>query len=60
MVIRIDLSRKMVDVLLHDIDTAWDELAKEQPVQRARVTADLWTAPEAAAGDGKLRSTARR
>ncbi len=59
-VVRLDLSRSMIDVLINDLVRGWEELAKEQPVQRARVTADLWTAPEAAAGDGKLRSTARR
>ena len=59
-VVRLDLSRQMIDVLLNDLVHAWEDLAKEQPVDRAGGRADLWTAPEQAAADGKRRSSARR
>ena len=59
-VVRLDLSRQMIDVLLNDLVHAWEDLAKEQPVERASGGADLWTAPEQAAADGKRRSSARR
>jgi glutamate decarboxylase len=54
-VVRIDLSRQMVDVLLHDIDTAWDELSSEVSGPRRSTKADLWTAPAHAAGQSKRR-----
>jgi glutamate decarboxylase len=59
-VVRLDLSRQMIEVLLNDLVHAWEELAKEQPVARVSGGADLWTAPEQAAADGKRRSSARR
>ena len=35
-VVRLDLSRLMVEMLLRDLFAAWDALVEEQPVQRAR------------------------
>ena len=55
-VVRLDLSRQMIDILLIDIFKACDELAAEQPPQRAGTKPDLWTAPAEAAADGKRRS----
>jgi glutamate decarboxylase len=59
-VVRLDLSRPMIDVLLRDLDTAWDALAAEQPTPRAPSTADLWTAPAHAAARSKHRTGHRR
>ncbi len=58
-VVRIDLSRIMIDVMLVDLLIAWDELSAEQPVERTGNKPDLWTKPEAAAAHGKHRSRVR-
>ena len=55
-VVRLDLSRQMIDVLLVDLLKAWDDLAAEQPAQRAANKPDLWTNPAAAADHGKRRA----
>jgi len=59
-VVRLDLSRPMIDVLLRDIDQAWDALAAEQPVQRAAAKPDVWTSPDKAAAHSKARTGLHR
>ena len=59
-VVRLDLSRQMIDILMLDILQAWDELAEEQPPERSAPRPDLWTAPEAAAGHSKKRTRSKR
>lgn len=58
-VVRLDLSRVMVDLLLRDLDKAWDDLAAEQPVVRSVPTPDLWTAPAHSAARAKHRTGQR-
>lgn len=58
-VVRIDLSRRMIDLLLLDLLQAWDELAAERPPERTAPRPDLWTQPEDAAGHSKNRSRQR-
>lgn len=58
-VVRLDLSRLMVDVLLRDLEQAYDELAAEQPTRRAASKADLWTSPAHAAAQSKARTGVR-
>lgn len=55
-VVRLDLSRQMIDVLLRDLARAYEDLAAEQPVQRRSTTPDLWTAPDHTAARGKERT----
>lgn len=55
-VVRLDLSRQMIDILLRDLAEAWDDLAAEQPATRASSKPDLWTAPQHAAGHAKART----
>ncbi len=55
-VVRLDLSRQMVNLLLVDIDNAWNALSAEQPTIRSVRKPDLWTAPEDAAGHSKARA----
>ena len=55
-VVRIDLSRRMIDLLLLDLLQAWDELEAEQPPARVAPRPDVWTHPEHAAGHSKRRS----
>jgi glutamate decarboxylase len=55
-VVRLDLSRQMIDLLLRDLFAAYDELSVEQPVPRAIAKPDLWTAPKRAAGKAKSRT----
>jgi len=55
-VVRLDLSRQMVDMLLRDLDQAWDALVAEQPVQRVAKKADVWTSPAKAAAHSKART----
>jgi glutamate decarboxylase len=55
-VVRIDLSRQMIDILLRDIFAACEHLAEEQPEARKRSTPDLWTAPERLAAHQKART----
>ena len=59
-VVRLDLSRQMIDILLRDLEKAWDDLAAEQPTQRTPGAADLWTAPAHAAARSKHRTGHRR
>jgi len=54
-VVRLDLSRRMIDILLLDLLQAWDELTAEQPTKRAASKPDLWTAPQHAAAHSKHR-----
>jgi glutamate decarboxylase len=58
-VVRLDLSRQMIDVLLQDLEKAYDDLAAEQPATRATAKHDLWTAPQHAAGAAKDRTAVR-
>ncbi|WCO66799.1 glutamate decarboxylase [Iamia majanohamensis] len=55
-VVRLDLSRQMIDLLLRDLAKAWDDLEAEQPVTRSSSKPDLWTAPQHAAAHGKART----
>lgn len=55
-VVRLDLSRQMIEILLRDIEHAWDALADEQPVQRAAAKSDVWTSPAHAAASTKART----
>lgn len=55
-VVRLDLSRQMIDILLRDIDAAYVNLAEEQPVRRVGKKPDLWTAPDHAAAHAKART----
>jgi glutamate decarboxylase len=59
-VVRIDLSRRMIDVLLLDLLQAWEALAAEPPAGAAAARPDLWTAPDQAAGHGKRRAVRHR
>ncbi len=59
-VVRIDLSRQMIDVLLSDLAKAYDDLAAEQPPRRADPRPDLWTAPARSAAHGKRRTSPLR
>jgi glutamate decarboxylase len=55
-VVRLDLSRVMIDILLRDLAKAWDDLEKEQPVDHHAPKPDVWTAPEASAAHAKART----
>ncbi|WP_456846355.1 glutamate decarboxylase [Cellulomonas sp. P5_C6] len=55
-VVRLDLSRLMIEQLLRDLHAAWDALVAEQPVQRPRAKPDLWTSPGHAAAKSKART----
>lgn len=55
-VVRIDLSRQMIDVLLRDLDQAYDDLAAEKPRPRGTARPDLWTAPDRSAAHAKART----
>jgi glutamate decarboxylase len=55
-VVRLDLSRVLIEQLLRDLMKAWDDLAAEQPVQRASAKPDLWTSPAHAAARSKART----
>ena len=55
-VVRNDLSRAKIDMLLLDLAKAWDELDKEKPVDRHAPKPDVWTAPEASAAHAKART----
>ena len=55
-VVRIDLNRRMIDLLLLDLLKAWDELVAEQPPTRTPAKADMWTNPQEAAGHAKART----
>ncbi|HEY9292054.1 MAG TPA: pyridoxal-dependent decarboxylase, partial [Microlunatus sp.] len=55
-VVRLDLSRQMIDILLQDLAKAYDELADEQPAPRGTAKPDLWTAPDKSAAHSKART----
>lgn len=55
-VVRIDLSRIMIEQLLRDLHQAYDELGAESPAPRPAVKADLWTSPAHAAAQSKART----
>lgn len=55
-VVRLDLSRQMIDILLRDIDAAYVDLAEEQPIRRVGQKPDLWTSPDHAAAHAKART----
>jgi len=55
-VVRIDLSRQMIEILLRDLDAAYEALAAEQPVERSTAKPDVWTAPAHAAAHVKART----
>ena len=55
-VVRIDLSRRMIDLLLLDLLQAWDTLAKERPPALAAPRPDVWTHPSHAADHSKRRT----
>lgn len=56
-VVRLDLSRPMIDQLLRDLDLAYEQLTAEPPPPpRTHVKADLWTSPGHAAAQGKART----
>lgn len=55
-VVRLDLSRAMIHILLRDLDSAWNELAAEQPTHVATPKPDVWTAPAHAAARSKARA----
>lgn len=59
-VVRLDLSRQMIDLLLRDLDKAWSDLEAEQPVERSSSKPDLWTAPQHAAAHSKARTRLAR
>jgi glutamate decarboxylase len=59
-VVRVDLSRQMVDILLRDLNDACAHLAEEQPGARRRPAPDLWTAPALLAAHQKARTGQHR
>lgn len=58
-VVRLDLSRTMIEMLLRDLDHAWESLAAEQPTARPAAKPDVWTAPDRAAAHAKARTGLR-
>jgi glutamate decarboxylase len=56
-VVRLDLSRQMIDILLGDIAKAFDDLSAEQPSHTSEARPDVWTSPEKSAANVKARST---
>ena len=54
-VVRIDLSRQMIDMLLRDLDAVCETLAAEKPMPHGNPKPDLWTAPQQAAAHSKQR-----
>jgi glutamate decarboxylase len=58
-VVRIDLSRRLIDMLLLDLLQAWEQLSEERPPKRKAPRPDLWTHPTKAAGHSKRRSVRR-
>ncbi|QDP96926.1 glutamate decarboxylase [Microlunatus elymi] len=55
-VVRLDLSRRMIDLLLRDLAKAYDDLAAERPTERRERKPDLWTAPQKSAAHSKART----
>jgi glutamate decarboxylase len=56
-VVRIDLSRQMIDQLVKDILAACRVLADEAPGPRAVTKADVWTDPARSAAQAKARTS---
>jgi glutamate decarboxylase len=59
-VVRVDLSRRMIDMLLLDLLQAWEELEAEKPPERAAPRPDVWTHPQKAAAHVKRRTHQRK
>ncbi|WP_402467374.1 glutamate decarboxylase [Isoptericola aurantiacus] len=59
-VVRVDLSRQMVDMLLRDLQDACTHLAQEKPGARKRPAPDVWTAPALMAAHQKERTGQHR
>ena len=59
-VVRLDLSRMMIDMLLRDLRRRRTTLVAEQPATRPVTRPDLWTAPDKAAAHSKKRNTPLR
>ena len=59
-VVRIDLSRAMIDILLRDLKAAYDQLASEAPTHNPAPKPDLWTAPADTAAHSKARTGLER
>ena len=55
-VVRLDLSRQMIDLLLVDLALAYDHLLQEQPAALTSPKPDLWTSPDRAAAHSKART----
>ncbi len=55
-VVRLDLSRQMIDLLLRDLAVAYEELQAAAPTHRPSSKPDLWTAPDRAAAHSKART----
>ena len=55
-VVRLDLSRAMIDILLRDLKAAYDQLASEAPTHTPSPKPDLWTAPAHTAAHSKART----
>jgi len=58
-VVRVELSRRLIDLLLLDLLQAWDALAKEHPPSLATRRPDVWTNPTHAAAHSKRRTQQR-
>jgi len=56
-VVRLDLSRQMIDILVRDLLEACDALEAEEPAPRDKAVADLWTAPAESADRAKRRAS---
>ncbi len=59
-VVRVDLSRRMIDLLLLDLLQAWDDLSREKPPARVAPRPDVWTNPQSAASHSKRRTQQTR
>ncbi|WP_426592146.1 glutamate decarboxylase [Cellulomonas sp. McL0617] len=55
-VIRLDLSRLMIEQLLKDLHLAYDALLAEQPTHEQTRKPDVWTSPASAAAKSKART----
>jgi glutamate decarboxylase len=59
-VVRLDLSRRMIDLLLLDLLQAWDDLSREKPPTLVAPRPDVWTNPQSAASHSKRRTQQTR
>ena len=55
-VVRLDLSRLMIEQLLKDLFLAYDALEAEQPTHKQARKPDVWTSPAHAAAKSKART----